>query len=99
MELRHLEYFVAVAEELSFTRGARRLHVVQSAVSSAIQGLERDLGAALFERDRRRVALTAAGKAPLPPRRPRDPPGWPGRCSPARWTSPSSPLPAHRPPG
>ena len=37
MELRHLEYFVAVAEELSFTRAARRLHVVQSGVSSAIQ--------------------------------------------------------------
>jgi DNA-binding transcriptional LysR family regulator len=41
------------------TQPSRRLHVVQSGVSSAIQGLERDLGAALFERDRRRVALTA----------------------------------------
>jgi DNA-binding transcriptional LysR family regulator len=66
VELRHLEYFVAVAEELSFTRASRRLHVVQSGVSSAIQGLERELGAALFERDRHRVALTDAGQALLP---------------------------------
>ena len=66
MELRHLEYFVAVAEELSFTRASRRLHVVQSGVSSAIQGLERELGAALFDRDRHRVALTEAGQALLP---------------------------------
>jgi DNA-binding transcriptional LysR family regulator len=66
VELRHLEYFVAVAEELSFTRASRRLHVVQSGVSSAIQGLERELGAALFERDRHRVSLTDAGRALLP---------------------------------
>lgn len=66
VELRHLEYFVAVAEELSFTRASRRLHVVQSGVSSAIQGLERELGAALFDRDRHRVALTEAGRALLP---------------------------------
>ena len=66
MELRHLEYFVAVAEELSFTRASRRLHVVQSGVSSAIQGLERELGAALFDRDRHRVTLTEAGRALLP---------------------------------
>src|SRR5262249_9884044 len=66
VELRHLEYFVAVAEELSFTRASRRLHVVQSGVSSAIQGLERDLGAALFDRDRHKVTLTEAGRALLP---------------------------------
>ena len=66
MELRHLEYFVAVAEELSFTRASRRLHVVQSGVSSAIQRLERELGAALFDRDRHRVTLTEAGQALLP---------------------------------
>jgi DNA-binding transcriptional LysR family regulator len=66
VELRHLEYFVAVAEELSFTRASRRLHVVQSGVSSAIQGLERELGAPLFERDRHRVSLTDAGRALLP---------------------------------
>ena len=66
MELRHLQFFVAVAEELSFTRASRRLHVVQSGVSSAIQGLERELGAPLFDRDRHRVALTDAGLALLP---------------------------------
>jgi DNA-binding transcriptional LysR family regulator len=61
MELRHLEYFVAVAEELSFTRAAQRLHVVQSGVSSAIAALERELGATLFDRDRHAVALSEAG--------------------------------------
>ncbi|MDX6339423.1 MAG: hypothetical protein QOG05_6763 [Streptosporangiaceae bacterium] len=66
MELRHLQFFIAVAEELSFTRASRRLHVVQSGVSSAIQGLERELGAPLFDRDRHRVALTDAGLALLP---------------------------------
>jgi DNA-binding transcriptional LysR family regulator len=66
VELRHLEYFVAVAEELSFTRASRRLHVVQSGVSSAIQALERELGAPLFDRDRHRVMLTEAGLALLP---------------------------------
>jgi DNA-binding transcriptional LysR family regulator len=66
MELRHLEYFVAVAEELSFTRAAQRLHVVQSGVSSAIAALERELGATLFDRDRHAVALSEAGRALLP---------------------------------
>ncbi|WP_055494318.1 LysR family transcriptional regulator [Streptomyces sp. TP-A0356] len=66
MELRQLEYFVAVAEELSFTRAAERLHVVQSAVSAAIRSLERELGPALFERSSQRVALTTAGAALLP---------------------------------
>lgn len=66
MELRHLRYFVTVAEELSFTRASARLHVVQSGVSSAIQSLERELGAPLFDRDRHRVSLTDAGLALLP---------------------------------
>ena len=66
MELRHLEYFVAVADELSFTRASRRLHVVQSGVSNAIRVLERELGAPLFERDRHHVILTEAGRALLP---------------------------------
>lgn len=66
MELRHLQYFIAVAEELSFTRASRRLHVVQSGVSSAIQALERELGATLFDRNRHRVSLTDAGHALLP---------------------------------
>jgi DNA-binding transcriptional LysR family regulator len=65
MELRHLEYFVAVAEELSFTRAARRLQVVQSGVSTVIRALERELGAPLFDRSTRDVALTDAGKALL----------------------------------
>jgi DNA-binding transcriptional LysR family regulator len=66
MELRQLEVFVAVAEEASFTRAADRLHVVQSAVSASVRGLERELGAALFERTTRRVELTDAGGALLP---------------------------------
>src|SRR6202453_2379718 len=66
MELRHLEVFVAVAEELSFTRASTRLHLVQSGVSSAIKALERDLGAQLFDRDRHRVMLTDAGQVLLP---------------------------------
>jgi DNA-binding transcriptional LysR family regulator len=66
VELRHLEVFVAVAEELSFTRASARLHLVQSGVSSAVKALERDLGAALFDRDRHRVMLTDAGQVLLP---------------------------------
>jgi DNA-binding transcriptional LysR family regulator len=66
MELRHLEYFVAVADELSFTRASRRLHVVQSGVSAAIRALERELGAVLFDRSTQRVALSGAGEALLP---------------------------------
>jgi DNA-binding transcriptional LysR family regulator len=66
MEFHQLEYFVAVAEELSFTRGAQRVHVVQSAVSAAITRLERELDVPLFERSRRRVALTDAGVVLLP---------------------------------
>ena len=63
MELRHLRYFKAVAEELNFTRAATRLRVAQSAVSSQIQDLESELGVVLLERTRRRVGLTAAGQA------------------------------------
>ncbi|TDD27067.1 LysR family transcriptional regulator [Kribbella turkmenica] len=66
MELRQLEYFVAVAHERSFTLAARRLHVVQSAVSAAIAVLERDLKVTLFERSAQRVVLTEAGAALLP---------------------------------
>jgi DNA-binding transcriptional LysR family regulator len=64
--LEALRRFVVVAEELSFTRAARRLHVVQSGVSSVIAALERELGAVLFDRDRHAVALTEAGRALLP---------------------------------
>ena len=66
MELRQLEYFAAVAGERSFTRAARRLHVVQSAVSAGITALERDLGVLLLERTAQRVRLTEAGAAFLP---------------------------------
>ncbi|MEV8637028.1 LysR substrate-binding domain-containing protein [Streptosporangium sp. NPDC051023] len=63
MELRQLEYFVAVAEERSFTRAAERVHISQSGVSAQIRQLERELGAELFDRSARTVTLTVAGKA------------------------------------
>jgi DNA-binding transcriptional LysR family regulator len=66
MELRHLEYFLAVADTRSFTRAAQRLHVVQSGVSATIKALERELGSALFTRSSQEVALTPAGRAFLP---------------------------------
>lgn len=66
MELRHLEHFVAVAEERNFTRAARRLHLVQSALSVSIRSLERELHAQLFERTTREVRLTDAGRLLLP---------------------------------
>jgi DNA-binding transcriptional LysR family regulator len=65
MELRHLEHFVAVAEERSFTRAAARLHVVQSGLSVSIRSLERELQARLFDRTTHRVGLTDAGLALL----------------------------------
>ncbi|MEU4626828.1 LysR family transcriptional regulator [Actinoplanes sp. NPDC023801] len=66
MEQRQLQYFVAVAEELNFTRAAQRTHAVQSTVSASIRALERHLGTPLFERSTSKVALTDAGKALLP---------------------------------
>ncbi|MFF5760490.1 LysR family transcriptional regulator [Streptomyces longwoodensis] len=66
MELRQLECFVAVADEANFTRAAARLHVVQSAVSSTIKSLERELGTSLLDRTSKRVFLTDAGAALLP---------------------------------
>ncbi|MGW0908514.1 LysR family transcriptional regulator [Streptomyces sp. NPDC002853] len=66
MELRQLEYFVAVADEGGFGRAAVRLHVVQASVSQQVARLERELGLRLFDRTTRRVGLTAAGERLLP---------------------------------
>lgn len=65
MELRQLEYFVAVAEERHFTRAAGRMHVAQSGLSASIRALERELGASLFVRNTRSVELTDEGHALL----------------------------------
>ncbi|WP_329213851.1 LysR substrate-binding domain-containing protein [Streptomyces sp. NBC_00683] len=65
MELRQLEYLVAVAEERNFTRAAERVHISQSGISAQIRQLERELGAELFDRSARTVTLTVAGEAAL----------------------------------
>src|SRR4051794_20035734 len=66
LDTRLLRAFVAVAEELSFTRAAERLFVAQQALSSQVQQLEGRLGVRLFERTTRRVGLTEAGERLLP---------------------------------
>jgi DNA-binding transcriptional LysR family regulator len=62
LDLRRLRSFVAVAKHLNFTRAAEELHLAQPALSRQVRALERELGVVLFERDRRSVALTAAGR-------------------------------------
>src|SRR4051812_5064070 len=63
MELRHLRYFVAVAEELNYRKASERLRVAQPALSSQIQDLERDVGVRLLDRDTGGVRLTDGGAA------------------------------------
>lgn len=62
MELRHIRYFLVLAEELNFSRSAERLHITQPSLSRQIQELEKEIGAPLFYRTKRQVTLTNAGK-------------------------------------
>lgn len=62
MELRQLEYFIAVASEMNFSRAAQQVHVVQSALSTSVGKLEKELGVDLFDRSRQQIKITPAGE-------------------------------------
>jgi DNA-binding transcriptional LysR family regulator len=62
MELRQLEYFIAVANEMSFSRAAQRIHIVQSALSVSISKLEKEFGVELFDRSKQQIRITPAGE-------------------------------------
>src|SRR5213075_2447397 len=63
MELRHLRYFVAVAEELNFTRAATKLHLAQPSLTRQVHNLEEELGVRLLDRTKNQVSLTEEGKS------------------------------------
>jgi DNA-binding transcriptional LysR family regulator len=62
VELRQLEHFIAVASEMNFSRAAQRVHVVQSALSTSVRKLERELGVELFDRSKQQIKITPAGE-------------------------------------
>jgi DNA-binding transcriptional LysR family regulator len=62
MELRQLDYFIAVASEMNFSRAAQRVHVVQSALSTSVGKLENELGVQLFDRSKHQIRMTPAGE-------------------------------------
>ena len=61
MELRQLEYFIAVASEMNFFRAAHRVHVVQSALSTSVSKLEKELGVELFDRSKQQIKINPGG--------------------------------------